>query len=181
MAGNLYYPLLDSGMPEIRYVRGDSVSVTIAEASEASDFKYLTGNRAREANGFYHFVPELPEPKTESGFIIIPALAIQVTLFPETAYVWSCLVKSAMKSWENVDENEPEYFAFAVDARHRLEPPVPAAYFGNCAAFAVVESRHGILSGKDGFFIAAELVGDLIGKKDCILWLISKNNSAVVR
>ncbi|KAG8391693.1 hypothetical protein BUALT_Bualt01G0213800 [Buddleja alternifolia] len=252
IAGNLIYPL-ESGMPEIRYVSGDSVSLTIAEASEDFDFNYLTGNQAREANEFYPFVPELPEPKIEpeSGFRIIPLIAIQITLFPGTgicigftnhhvigdassivgfinawskvakvggqndflvkndlipiydrslikdpsghranifwnqmklypygspvssfpnnklrstfilqkdeiqilknlvlerkpgfvrlssftvitAYVWSCLVKSAKKSGENVDENEPEYFGFAVDARRRLEPPLPAAYFGNC-------------------------------------------------
>ncbi|KAG8391694.1 hypothetical protein BUALT_Bualt01G0213900 [Buddleja alternifolia] len=285
IAGNLIYPL-ESGMPEIRYVSGDSVSLTIAEASEDFDFNYLTGNQAREANEFYPFVPELPEPKIEpeSGFRIIPLIAIQITLFPGTgicigftnhhvigdassivgfikawskvakvggqndflvkndlipiydrslikdpsghranifwnqmklypygspvssfpnnklrstfilqkdeiqilknlvlerkpgfvrlssftvitAYVWSCLVKSAKKSGENVDENEPEYFGFAVDARRRLEPPLPAAYFGNCLGFVVVESTHGILSGKDGFFIAAELVGDIISTK----------------
>ncbi|KAG8391696.1 hypothetical protein BUALT_Bualt01G0214100 [Buddleja alternifolia] len=284
IVGNLIYPL-ESGMPEIRYISGDSVSLTIAEASEAFDFNYLTRNQAREANGFYPFVSELPEPKNEpeSGFRIIPLIAIQITLFPGTgicigftnhhiigdassivgfikawskvakvggqnevlvkndlvpfydksvikdpsgranifwnqmkltpywsspssfpnnklratytlrkdqiqilknlvmdrkpgidhlssftvitAYVWSCLVKSAVKSGENVDENEPEYFGFAVDVRRRLEPPIPAGYFGNCLAFVIVESRHGILSGEDGFFIAAELVGEIISKK----------------
>ncbi|KAK4411303.1 Malonyl-coenzyme A:anthocyanin 3-O-glucoside-6''-O-malonyltransferase [Sesamum angolense] len=45
-----------------------------------------------------------------------------------TGYVWACLVKSAAEAGEEVDDDEPEYFGFAVDARHRLEPPVPATY-----------------------------------------------------
>ncbi|KAI3472304.1 hypothetical protein Pfo_030853 [Paulownia fortunei] len=284
LAGNLIHPL-DSAMPELRYVPGNSVSVTFAESSEAFDFNDLTGDQARDADEFYFFIPDLPEPRieSESGFKIIPLLAIQVTLFPEagvcigftnhhvigdassivgfvkawssvaklggdeelladnhslpfydrsvikdpsgrvnifwnqmrqfqvgpshlkfptnkvratyilqkndiqilknlvlarepgfihlssftvtTAYVWACLAKSAAEAGEKVDDDEPEYFGFAVDARHRLDPPLPAAYFGNCVAFVVAESTHGLLKGRDGFFVAVELVGELISKK----------------
>ncbi|KAK4418747.1 Anthocyanin 5-aromatic acyltransferase [Sesamum alatum] len=82
-----------------------------------------------------------------------------------TAYVWSCFAKSAAESGEEVDDNEPEYFAFAVDARHRLEPPVPATYFGNCLAFIVTESRHGLLRGSDGFVAAVKSIGEPIANK----------------
>lgn len=73
-------------MPEFCYFPGDSVSVTIAESSQASDFDYLTGNGYRDANEFYPFVPDLPEPRidSESGFRKISLLAIQITLFPDS-------------------------------------------------------------------------------------------------
>ncbi|KAL0464674.1 UNVERIFIED_CONTAM: Malonyl-coenzyme:anthocyanin 5-O-glucoside-6'''-O-malonyltransferase [Sesamum latifolium] len=284
LAGNLIHPM-NSDMPEFRYVPGDSVSMTFAEASEDFDFDYLTGNQVRDSDEFYAFAPDLPEPKTDSelGLKIIPVLAIQVTLFPgtgicigiinhhaigdassivgfikawsraaklgenqqlspenqslpfydrsaikdpsgranifwnqmrisplasphsklptnrvratfilrkddiqilknlalsgepgpihlssftvTTAYVWSCLAKSAAESEEVVDDNEPEYFGFAVDTRHRMESPVPATYFGNCVAIAVVESTHGLLRGRDGFVAAVKSVGELITNK----------------
>ncbi|KAL9176041.1 hypothetical protein ABFS82_02G152900 [Erythranthe guttata] len=289
LAGNLIHPL-DSGMPELRYVAGDTVPVTFAEASEELDFSYLTGNQARDAGKFHSLVPDLPESRTEysePAFRNIPLLAIQVTLFPEkgicigitnhhvvgdastivgfinawstiaklgqndgvsvaenislpfydrsvirdlsgranvfwnqmkvfqlgspgpnpppankktrstyilqktdiqnlknlvsakapdlvhlssftvtTAYVWSCLARSAAPAGESVGDDEPEYFGFAVDARHRLDPPAPAGYFGNCVAFVVAELTHGRLRDEEeGFVAAAELVGGLIGKK----------------
>ncbi|KAI3472302.1 hypothetical protein Pfo_030851 [Paulownia fortunei] len=269
LAGNLIYPL-NSGIPEFRYVPGDSVSVTIAESIEASDFNYLTGDEPRDADEFYALVPDLPQPKMEfeSGFKIIPLFAVQITIFPDigicigftnhhaigdassivgfikawssiamldgdvefsaanhslpfydrsvikdpiellplnfptnklratyilpkndiqklknlvqtkkpalihlssftitSAYIWTCLVKSAAEAGEEVDDNEPEYFVFAVDARPRLDPPVPAAYFGNCVAFGEAESTHGRLKGDDGFLIAVKLIGEVIIKK----------------
>ncbi|XP_011090972.1 malonyl-coenzyme:anthocyanin 5-O-glucoside-6'''-O-malonyltransferase-like [Sesamum indicum] len=82
-----------------------------------------------------------------------------------TGYVWACLVKSAAEAGEEVDDDEPEYFGFAVDARHRLEPPVPATYFGNCLAFVVTESTHRLLRGSAGFVVAVKLIGELISQK----------------
>ncbi|KAH6817829.1 hypothetical protein C2S51_001432 [Perilla frutescens var. frutescens] len=82
-----------------------------------------------------------------------------------SAYVWTCLVKSAEESGEEVDGGEPEYFAFAVDTRLRMAPPVPAAYFGNCVGMAAAESTHAELKGDDGFLIAVELIGDVISNK----------------
>ncbi|KAK4411300.1 Malonyl-coenzyme:anthocyanin 5-O-glucoside-6'''-O-malonyltransferase [Sesamum angolense] len=82
-----------------------------------------------------------------------------------TAYVWTCLVKSAAGAGEEVDDNEPEYFVFAVDARRRLDPPVPAEYFGNCVAFGMVESTHGQLKVEKGFSMAVELIGEVISKR----------------
>ncbi|KAI3444671.1 hypothetical protein Pfo_001336 [Paulownia fortunei] len=83
LAGNLVYPL-SSGMPVLRYRVGDSVSLTIAESNRVSDFYNLSGHQTREADEFYACVPQLPSAITESGSKIIPLLALQVTLFPET-------------------------------------------------------------------------------------------------
>ncbi|KAK4418749.1 Phenolic glucoside malonyltransferase 1 [Sesamum alatum] len=92
---------------------------------------------------------------------VVHLLSFTVT----SCYVWACLVKSAAEAGEEVDDDEPEYFGFAVDARNRLDPPVPATYFGNCLAFVVTESTHGLLRGSAGFVIAVKLVGELIRQK----------------
>ncbi|XP_073147126.1 malonyl-coenzyme:anthocyanin 5-O-glucoside-6'''-O-malonyltransferase-like [Henckelia pumila] len=284
LAGNLLYPL-NSGMPEFRHVPGDSVPVTIAESNEASDFNHLTGNQSKIADEFYPFVPDLPEPgiDSESGFKIIPLIAVQITLFPGSgicigfsnhhsigdassivrfmkawstvcrlggdeelwaqsvpfpfydrsvikdplglkgifwdqlenmkmeaapltfptnliratyvlqkndiqklknlalfknpdsphvssftvtaACVWTCLVKSAAEAGEEVDPDEPEHFAFAVDVRARLNPPVSSDYFGNCLALAKTAAAHRRLKEADGFFTAVKLIGDVISNK----------------
>ncbi|XP_060202438.1 phenolic glucoside malonyltransferase 1-like isoform X1 [Lycium barbarum] len=80
LAGNVACPLNFSESPELRYVRGDSVSVTFFEIN--MDFKYLIGDYPRTAKDFYHFLPQLAEPKDAPGVQLAPLLAIQVTLFP---------------------------------------------------------------------------------------------------
>ncbi|MCD7473286.1 CDK-activating kinase assembly factor mat1 [Datura stramonium] len=79
LAGNVACPLNSSGKPELRYVKGDSVSVTFSETD--MDFNYLIGDHPRNTKDFYHFVPQLAEPKDAPGFQLAPVLAIQVTLF----------------------------------------------------------------------------------------------------
>ncbi|KAH0719895.1 hypothetical protein KY284_004925 [Solanum tuberosum] len=80
LAGNVARPLDTNGYPELRYVTGDSVSVTFSETD--MDFNYLIGDHPRNAKDFYHFVPTLGEPKDAPGVQLAPVLAIQVTLFP---------------------------------------------------------------------------------------------------
>ncbi|KAK6777243.1 hypothetical protein RDI58_023960 [Solanum bulbocastanum] len=80
LAGNVACPLDTNGYPELRYVTGDSVSVTFSETD--MDFNYLIGDHPRNAKDFYHFVPKLGEPKDAPGVQLAPVLAIQVTLFP---------------------------------------------------------------------------------------------------
>ncbi|XP_059301402.1 phenolic glucoside malonyltransferase 1-like [Lycium ferocissimum] len=80
LAGNVACPLDSNGYPELRYVTGDSVSVTFSETD--MDFNYFIGDHPRIAKDFYHFVPQLAEPKDAPGVKLAPVLAIQVTLFP---------------------------------------------------------------------------------------------------
>nr|XP_016458380.1 PREDICTED: malonyl-coenzyme:anthocyanin 5-O-glucoside-6'''-O-malonyltransferase-like [Nicotiana tabacum] len=81
LAGNIVCPLLDcSGYPELRYITGDSVFVTFSETD--MNFDFLVGNHPRNLKDFYHFVPQLREPKDAQGVQLAPVLAIQVTLFP---------------------------------------------------------------------------------------------------
>ncbi|CAA2983005.1 malonyl-coenzyme:anthocyanin 5-O-glucoside-6 -O-malonyltransferase-like [Olea europaea subsp. europaea] len=81
------------------------------------------------------------------------------------AYVWTCLVKSGPASGEEVDADELEYFGFAVDCRARLNPPVPASYFGNCLGALIVKIKHKELMANEGFFIAAEAIAEIIRMK----------------
>lgn len=84
VAGSLLYPLNSDKIPELRYVPGDSVPVTIAEVSEAYDLNHLTGNQPRVADEFYAFFSELPPPESspDSEFEKIPLFTAQITLFP---------------------------------------------------------------------------------------------------
>ncbi|KAK6157232.1 hypothetical protein DH2020_011480 [Rehmannia glutinosa] len=270
LAGNIVHPT-GSGRPFSRFVVGDSVSLTVAECRK--DFRHLTGNHPRVCDEFYACIPQLPPAKHTSDAVLLPVLALQVTLFPEhgvclgftnhhaigdastivrfikawasvnrfsgdskliddkslpfydrtsvvdpdgldseywdqmkrsrppdfwpfkfplnkvratfvirkddveklkgfllrrrpemhitaftvtCALVWVCLVKAEAKA---VADDEPEYFGFAADCRGRLDPPLPATYFGNCLAFVKAESTHGLLKGKEGFLVAAESLG----------------------
>ncbi|KAL8201513.1 hypothetical protein R6Q57_012852 [Mikania cordata] len=89
------------------------------------------------------------------------------------AYIWSCIGKSFVKTGEIKGENELEQIILTIDCRSRLESPVPATYFGNCGAPCVVTIKNVVLSGEDGFVIAAKLIGEslrkMLNNKDGIL------------
>nr|GEZ67676.1 malonyl-coenzyme A:anthocyanin 3-O-glucoside-6''-O-malonyltransferase-like [Tanacetum cinerariifolium] len=70
--------------PEIRYVEGDSVTVTFAECN--LDFDDLTGNHPRDCDKFYHLIPQLGQPVKTSDNIKIPVFAIQVTFFANRGF-----------------------------------------------------------------------------------------------
>ncbi|GFY86928.1 hypothetical protein Acr_05g0005670 [Actinidia rufa] len=63
----------------IKYVEGDAVSLTVAES--AVDFYSLSGDNFREAQNFNPFLPCLVGSETR-----VPALALQVTLFPNVGF-----------------------------------------------------------------------------------------------
>ncbi|KAL2245798.1 malonyl-coenzyme:anthocyanin 5-O-glucoside-6'''-O-malonyltransferase-like [Sesamum indicum] len=87
---------------------------------------------------------------------------VQVSSFVVTAsYVWTCFVKSG----EQVDDDELEFFSFAADIRARIDPPVPANYFGNCLGYGLAIMEHEQLVGEEGFVMAAEAIADQIKNK----------------
>ncbi|XP_057491793.1 phenolic glucoside malonyltransferase 1-like [Actinidia eriantha] len=63
----------------IKYVEGDTVSLTVAESEV--DFYSLSGDNFREAQNFNPFLPCLVGSETR-----VPALALQVTLFPNVGF-----------------------------------------------------------------------------------------------
>ncbi|KAI3736204.1 hypothetical protein L6452_15742 [Arctium lappa] len=79
--GNLIVFPTPNRKPEIRYVEGDSVALTIAESCTL-DFNDLTGNHPRDCGKFYHLIPPLPKAAKESDHVSIPVFSIQVTFFP---------------------------------------------------------------------------------------------------
>ncbi|KAK6157238.1 hypothetical protein DH2020_011486 [Rehmannia glutinosa] len=86
---------------------------------------------------------------------------VHVSSFVVTAsYVWTCFLKSGDAVGEQIDENVLEFFVFTVDARGRVNPPVPENYFGNCLSYGMAKFEHKKLVGDDGFVIAAEAIAE---------------------
>ncbi|CAK7337107.1 unnamed protein product [Dovyalis caffra] len=80
-AGNLVFPP-NSAKPEIRYLEGDSASLIFAESS--SDFNHLTGKQTQDATEYLSFLPQLPPETMSHGTRVVPILALQVTVFPNS-------------------------------------------------------------------------------------------------
>ncbi|KAG2313021.1 hypothetical protein Bca4012_027605 [Brassica carinata] len=74
------------------------------------------------------------------------------------AYVWTCLVKARGGDGERLVS-----FLFSGDIRERLDPPLPATYFGNCIFPAGSYNRKAAaFEGEDGFVAAVEILSDLV-------------------
>ncbi|KAG8369360.1 hypothetical protein BUALT_Bualt14G0003200 [Buddleja alternifolia] len=80
------------------------------------------------------------------------------------ALVWVCSAKTAAFGGDDVADDESEYFGFVADCRGRLNPPLPANYFGNCVALVMAVLKHGeVIKGiDDGFVMAAKAIGEAI-------------------
>ncbi|PKA56490.1 Phenolic glucoside malonyltransferase 2 [Apostasia shenzhenica] len=74
------------------------------------------------------------------------------------AHAWICLLKTRAR--ESPDREA--HFAFAVDWRRRIRPPIPANYFGNCLSGCFVKCDAGELLGEDGLFTAATAIAKAI-------------------
>nr|XP_011467880.1 PREDICTED: phenolic glucoside malonyltransferase 1-like [Fragaria vesca subsp. vesca] len=77
-------------------------------------------------------------------------------------YTWACLVKAE----EEEIKSDQVRIVFSVDCRSRLDPPVSAAYFGNCIVghLAVAETK-GLL-GEDGLVVAVKAISETIKALD---------------
>ncbi|XP_058092132.1 phenolic glucoside malonyltransferase 1-like [Magnolia sinica] len=78
---HLFYPLAgkltytsETGEPEIRYIDGDSISLTVAESDV--DFHRLVENYPKDVTEFHPLIPQLDLPSL---------LSLQVTLFPNSS------------------------------------------------------------------------------------------------
>lgn len=87
-----------------------------------------------------------------------PGLAHVSSFVATTSYVWSCLAKSGDAVGAEAENGGVDYFVFVVDVRGRLDPAVPANYFGNCLSFALVNEERGRLAVEEGFAAAAEAI-----------------------
>lgn len=75
LAGSLTWPQ-NSHKPILSYVRGDTVSLTIAESNQPDHFHYLSSNDFVEAKQYQMLVPHLPISDEKAT-----AMALQITLF----------------------------------------------------------------------------------------------------
>ncbi|KAF9588952.1 hypothetical protein IFM89_017631 [Coptis chinensis] len=76
LAGQLTWPQ-DSVKPQLLYMDGDSVPLTVAECDY--DFDHLSGNLSRNADEFYPLVPTFEHAMSDDK--LVPILALQVTFF----------------------------------------------------------------------------------------------------
>ncbi|KAL7587267.1 hypothetical protein Lser_V15G40411 [Lactuca serriola] len=86
----------------------------------------------------------------------LPSLVYVSTFTVACGYIWSCIAESR--------NDEFELFGFPIDCRARLDPPIPAAYFGNCVTFCGNMDKTKLLMGKEGFVNAAKLLGESLHK-----------------
>ncbi|KAL5982049.1 hypothetical protein ACLOJK_016118 [Asimina triloba] len=113
LALQIFYPLAGilthnsaTDRHEILYSEGDSVRLTIAHSD--SDFNRLVGHEPCDATEFHPLAPNIPEYATLPS----PALALQVTLFPNSGLCVGLAVHHAaadgwssthfMKAWASI-------------------------------------------------------------------------------
>ncbi|KAK6919493.1 hypothetical protein RJ641_015397 [Dillenia turbinata] len=91
----------------------------------------------------------------------------QVSAFTVTcAVVWASVVRAGSSIPEiTKDESAMEHFVFPADCRALLDPPVPQSYFGNCVVPCFISIKRCELIRKDGFLVAAKLMGEAITER----------------
>ncbi|KAF6160636.1 hypothetical protein GIB67_019576 [Kingdonia uniflora] len=108
LAGNLIWSP-QSYKPEILYVDGDSISLTIAESD--FDFDHLSSNHSRDVNKLHTLIPL---PLSSVSTTRVPLFALQVTLFPDSGISIGMFISHVvgdgrtstqfMKSWASVSK-----------------------------------------------------------------------------
>lgn len=74
------------------------------------------------------------------------------------AYSWTCVVKS-----RGGNPNRPVRFIYTADFRARLDPPLPATYFGSCVLpSGWFQYEAGTFLKEGGFVKAVEILGDSV-------------------
>ncbi|KAJ0963595.1 hypothetical protein J5N97_028717 [Dioscorea zingiberensis] len=73
------------------------------------------------------------------------------------AHAWTSLVRS--RGWAR---ERTAHAAFAVDCRRRLEPQIPAGYFGNCVGVCFAEANAGEVAGEGGVRVAGEALAKAV-------------------
>ncbi|KAJ0437318.1 putative anthocyanin 6''-O-malonyltransferase [Helianthus annuus] len=88
----------------------------------------------------------------------VPTIAYVSCFSVACAYIWSCIASST-------HENELQVCGFAIDCRARMNPALPASYFGNCVGWCYVPAQSKVLTGKEGFVTAAKLLGESLHER----------------
>ncbi|OIW16742.1 hypothetical protein TanjilG_14512 [Lupinus angustifolius] len=83
------------------------------------------------------------------------------TFVATCAYVTVCIAKAFQESEK---EKHKFWFAFTVDCRSRLEPPLPDKYFGNCVCGHVTDTKTEDFTNEDGLVLVAKKIYSTIKK-----------------
>ncbi|XP_052140464.1 malonyl-coenzyme:anthocyanin 5-O-glucoside-6'''-O-malonyltransferase-like [Oryza glaberrima] len=78
-----------------------------------------------------------------------PRRRLPSTFVAVSALVWSSVVRAAMSSHSHPADDARARLVFLADCRPRLDPPVDAAYFGNCVRGCVAEAAARDLAADD--------------------------------
>ncbi|XP_044467765.1 phenolic glucoside malonyltransferase 1-like [Mangifera indica] len=91
-----------------------------------------------------------------------PVNQLHLSTFVVTySYVIICLVKA-----RGAEGNRNVNITFPVDYRHRLDPPIPANYFGNCVYFLKSKTQASALTEENGIAVIAEKISNMIREID---------------
>ncbi|CAN1844041.1 Coumaroyl-CoA:anthocyanidin 3-O-glucoside-6''-O-coumaroyltransferase 1 [Linum perenne] len=131
-------------------------------------------------------ISRLKKTVKASSFVVASAKSVKASSFVvASALVWICLAKSQV---EDDDDDKISSYVFPADSRGRMEPKVPATYFGNCLGGVGVSLRQGDLLRDGGFAIAAEEIAAKIAEmeregplKDAENWFKGSRNERVKR
>ncbi|MFS7895817.1 putative anthocyanin 6''-O-malonyltransferase [Helianthus anomalus] len=88
----------------------------------------------------------------------VPTIAYVSCFSVACAYIWSCIASSTR-------ENELQLSGFMIDCRARINPALPASYFGNCVGWCYVQAQSKQLTGKEGFVTTAKLLGESLHER----------------
>ncbi|CAN1231977.1 Coumaroyl-CoA:anthocyanidin 3-O-glucoside-6''-O-coumaroyltransferase 1 [Linum perenne] len=120
-----------------------------------------------------------------SSFVVLKKSVKASSFVVASALVWINLAKSQV---DDDDDDKISIYVFPADSRGRMEPKVPATYFGNCLGGVGVSLRQGDLVPDGGFAIAAEEIAAKIAEmeregplKDAENWFKGSRNERVKR
>ncbi|KAK1392048.1 Transferase [Heracleum sosnowskyi] len=100
--------------------------------------------------------------------LVSPQLPHVSTFVVVCAYVlWTCMAKArtALGQEMNVEEEVAEHFVFAMDARARLDPPVPLNYLGNAVLPCWSSLKTIELVAEEGFGMTVKKIRSAIDEK----------------
>ena len=79
------------------------------------------------------------------------------------AYVWTCMAKTREALGHETEVEQ--HLIFAMDVRARLDPPIPANYFGNAVLVCWNTLKTSELVGEDGFCKAVQEINKVLDEK----------------
>ncbi|MFS7893815.1 putative anthocyanin 6''-O-malonyltransferase [Helianthus anomalus] len=87
----------------------------------------------------------------------LPTLVYVSSFTVACGYIWSCIAETG--------KDGLQMFGFTIDCRARMNPAIPAAYFGNCVGGCIALEQSKMLKGKEGFVTAAKLLGESLHQR----------------